>query len=58
MKISHVTFRTKACERMLLVSWKTTKKEEFAEGVSGEDLTISWLFEANDVRQRISETLI
>jgi len=31
---------------MLMVSWKTTKKGEFA----GEDLTISWRFEANDMK--------
>jgi hypothetical protein len=31
---------------MLMVSWKTTKKGEFA----GEYLTISWRFEANDMK--------
>jgi hypothetical protein len=42
----NVTFKTKACTHMLMVSWKTTKKGEFA----GEDLTISWRFEANDIK--------
>ena len=33
MKISHVTFKTKACARMLMVSWETTKKESLREEI-------------------------